>query len=86
MKALKCLVYLNRGELSFLKKDVSVIDCNQAELLSKAELLDRINSKFKIKIIELHLSKELKEKIRKAILDSPLVRFFIKEALRNKVL
>jgi len=60
-KALNGLVFLKRGELSFLKREMSVVDCNQAEFLSKTELINRINSRFKIKIIERNLSEELKQ-------------------------
>ena len=79
IKALNGLVFLNRGEFSFLTRDVSVIDCNQAELLSKAELADRVNSE--LKIIESQIPKRLKEKVQKAIQESPLVRPHIKKAL-----
>ncbi|MDQ7032880.1 MAG: hypothetical protein Q9M37_09245 [Desulfonauticus sp.] len=82
IKALNGLVFFNKGEFSFLTRDVSVIDCNQAELLSKAELADRIKSEFKI--IESQIPEKLKEKIQKAILESPLVRSHIKRALKNR--
>jgi hypothetical protein len=79
IKALNGLVFLKRDEFSFLTRDVSVIDCNQAELLSKAELADRVNSE--LKIIESQIPKRLKEKVQKAIQESPLVRPHIKKAL-----
>lgn len=80
MKALNGLVILNKGDFSFLIEDESVADCNQAELISKKDLPSRVaNNDFMIE--ESRIPEYFKEAIKKAILDSSILKPNIKSFL-----
>ena len=82
-KALQSLVYLDKKDLQFLSLDCSVMDCNQSEYIENMELVRRIDEEigFKIIIEPDKFQEGLKEKIKQAIIVSPLIKPFIKKKL-----
>lgn len=76
-----CLVLIDKGTLSFLKK-ASVIDCNQPMLIQKNKLGKIIDSAHKFEVVSRGIPKEIKEKIVQAIKASPIVKPFIKKLIR----
>jgi len=79
--ALQGLVRINKSELNFLKKD-SLIDCNQAELLTKEELIIRIKHDKNFKLHNHAIPMNIKEKLIKAIKNSPLINVSNKRLLK----
>lgn len=73
-KALKSLVKISNDTFAFLTKE-SVIDCNRMELLSKEELIKRIDpaGPCEIKTISEKFPSFLKQEIFSAIDQSPLI-------------
>lgn len=83
-KALESLVRIDPNHLPFLTK-ISVIDCNMAELISRDEIVDIIDSKLDppIKVITRNIPDELKDKIISAIKNSPIVKPIIKKMIKD---
>ena len=83
-KALKSLVKITNDIFAFLTKE-SVIDCNRMELLSKEELLKRIDPKgpCEIKAISEKFPSFLKREIFSAIDQSPLISSDIKKTIKK---
>lgn len=77
-KAARSLVRLETNVFPFIKKE-SLVDCNIAELLSVEELTKRIDIKIGLILEPQDIDNELKEKILKAILNSPLIPPAIKK-------
>lgn len=71
------LIELSNKDLSCLTKN-SIINCNVPKLISKEELC-RVTRNFKV--INVKISKQLKDKIQIAILDSPVVEQIIKNLI-----
>ncbi len=76
-----CLVLVDKGDLSFLKK-ASLIDCNQPQLIQRNQLGKLIDPDHKFEVVSRNIPKEIKEKIVNAIKASPLVKPFIKKMIR----
>jgi hypothetical protein len=84
-KAEKCLIQVSNDVFSFLdRKKNSVIDCNQAELLSKEELRKRIDSQTPFEIKERKIPSFLKKEVGSAIIRSPLIPKSIKNLIKGK--
>ncbi|OGP53602.1 MAG: hypothetical protein A2Y65_02695 [Deltaproteobacteria bacterium RBG_13_52_11] len=83
-KALKSLVKISNETFVFLTTE-SVIDCNRMELLSKEELLKRIDPKgpCEIKAISEKFPSFLKREIFSAIDQSPLISSDIKKSIKE---
>ena len=62
------LIELNKNDLSFLTKDISIIDCNRIIMKSKEDLLH-----LKTEVIDTNISKELYEKLVIAINKSKVI-------------
>ena len=81
--AVKSLVKLVSQDFIFLDKDESVIDCNNALLLYKKNLLAKIDTRFEFRYIcdETKFSEILRNKIIEAIKISPLVTLKTKKII-----
>ena len=79
--AASCLVRVSKHELPFIKKE-SVIDCNQPMLIHKNKFGKIIDPDHKFEVVIRNIPKEIKEKIVKAIKDSPIVKPFIKKLIK----
>jgi hypothetical protein len=77
-KAAQSLVRLEANSFPFITKE-SLIDCNKAELLSIEELTKRIDHKIGLNLETQVIDTKLREKILKAILNSPLIPPAIKK-------
>lgn len=62
------LIELNKNDLDFLTKDISIIDCNRIIMKSKEDLLH-----LKTEVINANISKELYEKLVIAINKSKVI-------------
>lgn len=62
------LIELNKNDLDFLTKDISIIDCNRIIVKSKEDLLH-----LKTEVINTNISKELYEKLVIAINKSKVI-------------
>ena len=62
------LIELNKNDLDFLTKDISIIDCNRIIMKSKEDLLH-----LKTEVIDTNISKELYEKLVIAINKSKVI-------------
>ena len=62
------LIELNKNDLDFLTKDISIIDCNRIIMKSKEDLLH-----LKTEVITTNISKELYEKLVIAINKSKVI-------------
>ena len=62
------LIELNKNDLDFLTKDISIIDCNRIIMKSKEDLLH-----LKTEVIATNISKELYEKLVIAINKSKII-------------
>ena len=84
-KGQSSLVGVSPRNLCCLSKD-SIVDCNQAEALSKRELLSRVDPTrgFRIGASGDQIDPSLKERILNAIKSSPNVKPYIKEYLKNR--
>jgi hypothetical protein len=80
-KALSCLVRVDKSNLSFLKRE-SIIECNQPLLIRKNEFDKIVDSNYKLKVVLRDIPSDIKEKIVKAIKDSPIVKPFIKKLIK----
>ena len=83
-EALNSLVFIEPGTFNFLNAPQgSVINCNNTEVLTRAQLISFIdkNISVEMKAFEDSFSDDLKAKIIKAIVDSPLVKEFIKKMI-----
>lgn len=78
-KCLPGLVVLGERELPFLEKK-SVIDCNRANYILKKDLCKRIIPK-SYKFISEGIPVELRNRIIKAIKDSPVIKPYVKTNL-----
>lgn len=76
-KALSSLVYAQKDDFCFLTKD-SVIDCNHPIYRTKEELSIIL---YNLECKEANLTVEFIEQVKNAILESPIVRRYIKNAL-----
>lgn len=76
-----CLVLVNKNDFAFLKKD-SVIDCNQPIFEHKNKFDRLVDPDHKFKVITRDIPDDVKEKIIKAIKDSPIVKGFIKKMIK----
>jgi hypothetical protein len=79
-KAAQSLVRLEARRFPFLPKE-SLINCNAAELLSIEELEKRVNHEKGLNIETQQIPSELKQRIKSAIINSPLVSPAIKKHL-----
>jgi hypothetical protein len=79
-KAVSSLVEVGPNELYFLKKE-SAIDCNQAELLVKAQIPNIIVGGFEHTCGAARIPCSVKQKVFEAIKNSPLVRDWYKSNL-----
>lgn len=84
-KASASLINIDKEDLSVIQKE-SVIDCNNTELLTKQQLIRRIDPKKSIKIVryEKDIPNDLKERIINGIENSPLTNQYIKNILVKK--
>ncbi len=81
-KTLKALVEINHNEITKLNKP-SIIDCNQAELLTKETLINKIDTSYNepFVIYKNNITDDLKSKIIQAVKTSPIVEQYIKDLL-----
>jgi len=79
-KAAQSLVRLEARSFSFLPKE-SLIDCNKTELLTIEEIERRIKKDVGLDIENPEIPSALKQKIKAAIINSPLVPKSIKKHL-----
>lgn len=77
-RAAQALVRLEADSFPFIKKE-SLIDCNKAELLSIEELINRVDQKIGLTREPQVIDTELRERIVKGILNSPLISAAIKK-------
>lgn len=84
-KAIRSLVSVDKNAFPFLKKEKSVIDCNQAELITKEELTKRIDSNFPCRRKPQSVPPNLKADINSAIIQSPLIAPAIKRLIKDRV-
>jgi len=82
-KAIESLVPVNENMLSFLKEE-SIIECNQAELITKEELMKRIDPDVPCELNAQPIPAELQKKINTAIIQSPLISPAIKQLIINR--
>lgn len=84
--AVKAFVYVDNNIFNFLNKP-SIVDCNRAELLTKTELLKRIDFKQELNIKCREIPQFLKKEICAAIKISPLIppniKKIVKEVLKS---
>jgi hypothetical protein len=81
--AFASLVSLDGKELSFLNRS-SLIDCNNIELIAKADLLKKIDPSYGFELKTSTVPDELKQRIIRAITHSPVVKPIIKKLLHSK--
>ena len=81
LKALESLIEIDQATFSFLSRP-SAIDCNQSELLTYNDFIDRIDKDTSLDIKANSISKDLTKKIIEAISNSPLVLPRIKNLLK----
>jgi hypothetical protein len=79
-EAINCLVKVDGSVFDFLTTE-SVIECNQAEITHKKAFASIVHPLQGCQIITRSIPIELEKKIREAILQSPVVKLFIKNAL-----
>lgn len=83
-KAVDCLITVNNDIFEFLNKEDSVIDCNKAELLSKEELINRINIKgYDCDIKTRKVPGFIKKDVKTAIIRSPLTEKRLKKIIKE---
>lgn len=80
-EAESCLVLVNKHDFHFLKKD-SIIDCNQPVLEYKNKFEKLVDPDHKLEVITRDIPDDVKERIVKAIKDSPIVKPFIKKLIK----
>jgi hypothetical protein len=84
-KAIKSLIPIDSNIFSFLdRKRGSIIECNQAELLSKEELIKRIDPNGPCEIKERKIPSYLKRDVCSAIIQSPLIAPYVKKFIKEK--
>jgi hypothetical protein len=80
------MIPLDNSVFRFLDRGC-VVDCNQAELLQIIELHKRIDQKyepaFKIMAYDGQFDGDIKKKIVKGILESPVVKGFVKKSVSH---
>lgn len=82
-KAITSLVHPDQHNLAFLNpKKRSIIDCNSAELLSKGQLNHRVDASHGIKVVQREIPVNLADKVKNAVLNSPVVKPNVKKALK----
>ncbi|MBF0466112.1 MAG: hypothetical protein HQK88_11585 [Nitrospirae bacterium] len=81
-KAADSLVSIKKQDLPFTLKDC-VVDCNSAELIKKAELLNRINPDIGFDIKEREIPSFLRNAIKQSVINSPLISKYIKKMLEQ---
>lgn len=82
-KAIIGLVHADQRDLAFLSPQKrSIIDCNGAELLSKGQLNHRVDASHGIKVVQREVPGDLVAKVKNAVLNSPVVKPNVKNALR----
>ena len=84
--AIQSLVQVSHSDLSFLNPNkASLIECNQAILLSKNQLIRRISREHNFSVIcrSGNISASLVKKVREAVMASPLVKENIKKLLAD---
>jgi hypothetical protein len=79
-RRIAALVGLNTGAYAFIRTS-SVVDCNYAELLTKKELLARIDPVSTFRRESDHPSDQLRKDIRRAISVSPMISDLIRKAV-----
>jgi len=84
-KALKALVHVNNDIFEFLERFDSVIDCNRSELLTKSELVKRIDPRWGIKVRERAVPQFIKKEVMSAILQSPLIAPNLKKIIKANI-
>ena len=75
------LVSVNKDNFNFLSKD-SIIDCNRPILEHKNKFDKIVDPDHKFEVVTRKVPDEIKEKIIKAIKDSPIVKPFIKKMIK----
>lgn len=82
IKALDSLLIIDDRTLPFLNTE-SVIDCNKAELLTKKELIERVDiiNPSETRIIDWNIPDNLKKRIIISIQNSPIIKKYIQESL-----
>lgn len=82
-KALRCLLTVNNNIFKFLSRNDSIIDCNQAKLLSKEELIKRIDiRRYRCDIKTRKVPEFIKRDVRTGIIRSPLIEKRIKKIIK----
>ena len=82
-KAITSLVHTEQRDLAFLNPNKrSLIDCNNAELLSKGQLNHRVDASHGIKVAQREIPSSLVAKVKDAVLNSPIVKPNVKKALK----
>ncbi|MFV1951913.1 MAG: hypothetical protein ACC630_08185 [Nitrospinota bacterium] len=79
--AISSLLEVNNNDLSFLKKG-SIVECNQPVLIHKQKFGKIVDPDHKFKVVSRDIPADIKEKIVKAIKDSPIVKPFIKKLIK----
>lgn len=82
--AIQSLVSVNKGDLSFLKKE-SVIECNHPILIRKNEFSRIVDPDHKFKVISRNIPSNIKKEIIKAIKSSPIVKPFTKKLIKSSL-
>lgn len=79
-EALNSLIIIEKGYFNFLRKD-SLIDCNQTEILTRRQFLERIDMEFGLEIKLNYLPFNLGKEILNAIVKSPLISQKVKDMI-----
>lgn len=83
-KAVNCLITVNNDIFRFLDREGSIIDCNRAELISKEELIPRIDvTKYNCEIKTRDVPEFLKKDVKTAIIRSPLIEKRLKKIIKE---
>jgi hypothetical protein len=82
-EAYASLVAVGKSDLSFLSVDPSLINCNNVELVPKAELPKKFDPAHGFEIKLPTVPEELKKRIVAAIRNSPIVKPIIKKLLTD---
>ena len=80
------LVYLYEEDLFFLRKE-SVIDCNEIRHIRKSDLVQYIDPKKEryVRAEQEKISKKLRMKLCEAVMNSPVVKPYIKELVKKNI-
>ncbi len=81
--AFASLVAVEKTDMPFLSVNPSLIDCNNVEVVPRADLLSKCDPEYGFDIKQPNISEELQRRIVVAIHNSPIVKPIIKKLLKG---